>query len=76
MDGVSYQDFVDSDLDWLLSVMVESMLATLSKEKSATAEREALMKEAAADFDRFHNQAKKPDMITLAWRDGRRVGLV
>ena len=76
MEGVTYRDFEDSDLDWVLAALVEGTLATLSPERAAASDRAALTQEARADFDRFHYQAKKPDRIILAWRDGQRIGLV
>lgn len=76
MEGVIYRDFEDSDLDWVLAALVEGTLATLPSERAAASDREILKREARADFDRFHYQAKKPDRITLAWRNDQRIGLV
>jgi GNAT superfamily N-acetyltransferase len=76
MEEVIYRDFEDNDREWVLAALVESMLATLTPDPGTATDREALKQGARADFDRFHYQAKKPDRVTLAWRDGQRVGMV
>ncbi len=76
MEEVIYRDFEESDRDWVLAALVEGTLATLPPERAAASDRGTLTQEAGADFDRFHYQAKKPDRIILAWRNGQRIGLV
>jgi GNAT superfamily N-acetyltransferase len=76
MEDVEFKEYVESDLEWVLKVMVESLSATLTPERLANADPAALMNDAKKDFDRFHYQAKKPEMAIVAWRNGARIGMV
>lgn len=76
MDGVELRDFTEDDIDWVLSVMVESLKATLTPERLAKAEPSTLVNDAKRDFDRFHYQTQKPDKAVIAWRGDSRIGFV
>jgi GNAT superfamily N-acetyltransferase len=76
MDGITYRDFEENDLDWVLEVIVEGQMATLPPERAASSDRGAMKVEARADLDRFHYRAQKPEKASVAWWNGQRVGFV
>lgn len=76
VDSLLYRDFRDEDLEWVLGAMVASMRATMTPERSAATDDLAMLGEARADFDRYHQRSQGADKLLVASRAGERIGLV
>jgi len=76
VDGVVFRDFRDEDLEWTLQAMVASMRGTMASERRAAMDDIAMLREARADFDRYHRGPKKADSITVAWKGEEKAGMV
>lgn len=73
---MEFRQFDGTDLDWVLAAMVKSLKATLTPQRTEAMTEERLLANARSDFDKYHIRSIGPEMVTLAWSNGKRVGLV
>lgn len=72
---VRFRPFDDEDTEWMLQALVGSYQATTSPHR-AIASRDTLLATAWDDLKRYHLQARKEEMILLAWSGQDRVGVI